>query len=289
MREIATLHELEKNKRWENIYTRVLSYLKKEEKHSFESYRNYIIAGFTWYDIQRQTETDSKIVIYMTTEDLLLIIDDDETYRKIVDIKHGIHDVEQDGKEIEYLSNERFLFHLFSKLLQSDRNSLEVYEAEIISVADLVIAGVQAEPLQVIVSYRRELMRVGQYLESLASLFEEFYANDNGILSEEGMRLVDILCKRTARCQEFIIVLREHIEQMRESYQAQIDIRQNDLMRVFTVVTSIFMPATLLVGWYGMNFQMPELAWEYGYEMVTILGILVIILPLIYFKKKKWY
>lgn len=84
--------------------------------------------------------------------------------------------------------------------------------------------------------------------------------------------------------------LRESAEQAREAYQAQIDIEQNNVMKIFTVLTAIFLPLTLLVGWYGMNFQyMPELGWKYGYVYVIGLSVVTCVICFVLFKKKKWF
>ena len=84
-------------------------------------------------------------------------------------------------------------------------------------------------------------------------------------------------------------MLREYSLQISEAYQTQIDIRQNIVMKVLTVVTAIFLPLSLIAGWYGMNFQyMPELHWHYGYLYVFILSIIVVIGCLWIFKKKKF-
>ena len=60
-------------------------------------------------------------------------------------------------------------------------------------------------------------------------------------------------------------------------------------MTVLTVITTIFMPLTLIAGWYGMNFvNMPELGWKYGYPVVIVVSAAVVAFCLILFKKKKW-
>lgn len=60
-------------------------------------------------------------------------------------------------------------------------------------------------------------------------------------------------------------------------------------MTLLTVVTTIFMPLTLIAGWYGMNFKyMPEFEWRLGYPVVILVSILIVIFCLILFKKKKW-
>ena len=78
--------------------------------------------------------------------------------------------------------------------------------------------------------------------------------------------------------------------QLVEAYQAQIDIEQNNLMKIFTVITAIFLPLTLMVGWYGMNFKyMYELDSVYRYPVFIICSIIVCIVLIIYFKKRHWF
>lgn len=71
-------------------------------------------------------------------------------------------------------------------------------------------------------------------------------------------------------------------------YQTQVDIQQNRVITFLTVVTTIFLPLTLITGWYGMNFSnMPELGWKYGYLIIIVLAIEVLIAEICYLKKKK--
>ena len=77
--------------------------------------------------------------------------------------------------------------------------------------------------------------------------------------------------------------------QLRDLYKAHIDIKQNRIMTVLTVVTTVFMPLTLIVGWYGMNFKyMPELEWRLGYPIVIVISLIIVAGSLLFFKLKKW-
>ena len=77
--------------------------------------------------------------------------------------------------------------------------------------------------------------------------------------------------------------------QVRDLYHGQLEVRQNHTMTLLTVVTTIFMPLTLIAGWYGMNFRyMPELEWRWGYPIVIAVSIVIVVVSLIFFKKKKW-
>ncbi len=76
---------------------------------------------------------------------------------------------------------------------------------------------------------------------------------------------------------------------MLDIYLSSISNRLNAVMKVLTILATIFIPLTFVVGIYGMNFKyMPELEWHWGYYTVWIIMVLIGVLMLIYFKKKKW-
>ena len=102
----------------------------------------------------------------------------------------------------------------------------------------------------------------------------------------EGIRL---LREKIGRLHQEAGMLREYSTQVREVYQAQIEIRQNKIMKSLTIVTAIFLPLTLIAGWYGMNFAMPELQWAFGYPAVAVLCAAVAAFCLWFFKKKHYF
>ena len=83
--------------------------------------------------------------------------------------------------------------------------------------------------------------------------------------------------------------MREYTAQVRELYQSELSVKQNRIMTVLTVVTTIIMPLTLITGWYGMNFKyMPELESPMAYPVIIGIVIAIAITGIIYFKKKEW-
>ncbi len=103
-------------------------------------------------------------------------------------------------------------------------------------------------------AWRQELLRLKRYYEQLDSIFDELAENENSLLGPETARRFSNLNNRTERYLNTVQSLRESVAQLREAYQSQLSIQQNDLMKIFTVVTAVFLPLTLLTGWYGMNF-----------------------------------
>ncbi|MFH1429791.1 MAG: magnesium/cobalt transporter CorA, partial [Candidatus Margulisiibacteriota bacterium] len=89
---------------------------------------------------------------------------------------------------------------------------------------------------------------------------------------------------------ESVETLREMVAGMMEIYNSNISNRMNEVMKVLTVIATLFIPLTFIAGIYGMNFKyMPELEWRWGYYSVWLVMIMVAITMLVYFKKKKWF
>lgn len=83
--------------------------------------------------------------------------------------------------------------------------------------------------------------------------------------------------------------LRDVIASMLDTYLSSISFKMNDIMKVLTIISTIFMPMTLITGIYGMNFEnMPELGWQYGYQITVILILSLGAIMLLWFWKKKW-
>lgn len=82
---------------------------------------------------------------------------------------------------------------------------------------------------------------------------------------------------------------RDNISSVMESYQFGVNNKTNNVMQLLTIISTIFIPLTFIAGVYGMNFEnMPELSWKYSYFVILGLMLLIFILMLIYFKRKKW-
>lgn len=136
---------------------------------------------------------------------------------------------------------------------------------------------------------QKKLLVYKRYYEQLQYVLDDLQESKNGLIDEENMRLFTLLTRRIERLSRNALVLREYVTQVRESYEAETDISLNSIMRLFTVVTVIFLPLTLLVGWYGMNLQMPEYHWIWGYPFVIAVSALIVLFTVIIFKKNKWF
>lgn len=134
------------------------------------------------------------------------------------------------------------------------------------------------------------LQELEEMLSQLEDMVCEFEENENKFFTDIEMRQFHMVEKRIARLKNEAQILREYGLQIRELFQAEIDIRQNRIMKILTIVTTIFLPLTLVAGWYGMNFSnMPELSWKYGYPAVIVISLVIVMICLWIMKKKKFW
>ena len=136
---------------------------------------------------------------------------------------------------------------------------------------------------------RMEIRDLQNHYEQLLDLAEELEENENGFFQQENLRYFRQFLSRVERLRDMATALRDYNIQIHDLYATQVDVRQNRIMTILTVITSIFLPLTLIAGWYGMNFRyMPELNWPWSYPVVIAVCIVIVVVCLVYFKKKKW-
>lgn len=81
----------------------------------------------------------------------------------------------------------------------------------------------------------------------------------------------------------------DRLDYLQDTFLGLVNIQQNKIIKIFTIVSVIFMPPTLIASMYGMNFKfMPELNWKYGYLFALFLMVSFVAVILIYFKRKRW-
>lgn len=186
------------------------------------------------------------------------------------------------------LTSIRVLYAFFTNMTKNDSEELEALEDEISDIEERVLNDETEDYIKDIVAMRKKLMLYKKYYEQLLDVAEGIEENFNGILSSGALRYFKMFTARVDRLNRNLNNLRDYVTQVREAYQNQVDIGLNAIMKLFTVITAVFLPLTLLAGWYGMNFKyIPELQWQYGYVYVIGISIAIVVFCIFYFKKKK--
>ena len=184
---------------------------------------------------------------------------------------------------------ERFLYDFLEFIVQGDMPMLERYETELDRMEEDILQD-RAASVQVRVNeIRGNLRELAIHYDQLIDLGQELEENENGFFQESQVRYFRMFLNRMQRLHDTAASLREYTMQVRDLYHAQLEARQNRTVTLLTVVTTVFMPLTLIVGWYGMNFRyMPELESPFGYPVVIGVSVAIVVLSLLFFRHRKW-
>ena len=184
---------------------------------------------------------------------------------------------------------ERFLYDFLVQLIRDDQSLLSRYEKELETIESSILAGEDDGVMTRLHELRGNISDLRTHYEQLLDFGQALEENENNFFSPENVRYFRLFNNKITRLLDSSAALRDYSVQLRDLYQSQLDVKQNRIMTVLTVVTTIFMPLTLIVGWYGMNFRyMPELEWRWSYPVVIAASVVIVVVSLIFFKLKKW-
>lgn len=180
----------------------------------------------------------------------------------------------------------RFLFNFVTEFLERDYELLDSMERSLMAMEEEASQRETEDYQEKLMPLRRELLILRSYYNELVDFAKNLQENENGYFRKKQISYFDTLEDRADRLMNKTVQLLEYAEQVKDAYQSRLDARQNRSMQFLTIISTIFLPLTLITSWYGMNFQnMPEL--QNGYPAVILLSILVIVLCIWIFKIKK--
>ena len=211
---------------------------------------------------------------------------------KIIDKEDSIRQMFLDaiGRFRQHATMEKVIYGVLERLLSSGNRGLVMTERQIIAMEREVVNGkVDSELNTEIFDLRNRLSTLKNYYEQLIDIGESLQENENDLFEEEDLRYFKIFTDKSERLSNNTQLLCDNLIHLREAMDATLNYNLNNTMKLFTMVTIIFQPLTLIVGWYGMNFKyMPELGWKFGYLYVIVLSIVVVGVILYWFKKRKF-
>lgn len=263
-----------------NINEKLLYDCMNGRTSKFESYEGLDYISLKIPIINNLLKQSKKVSMFLQKNVLVFISDGNDILEEVISkSKTG---------EIKGLNLSKLLYAFFDKLTFEDTYHIEELEYDIAALEEGLMTSKNDNYLKKIIMLRKKLLKLKRYYERLLNIAESIEENDNGLIDKKIIRYFRMFTNRINRLYQNVNNLRDYVTQVREAYQAQVDINQNQLMRLFTVVTTIFLPLTLIVGWYGMNFNMPEYGWSYGYPFVISISVSVVVLCGVWFKKNKW-
>lgn len=171
------------------------------------------------------------------------------------------------------------------RVLRHHQNRLEIIEDEMDVIEEEILTATRTVQLKQIISFHRQILGLKRSLNAHQSVF----ARLKNIEKPEYGDLQEELIFEMQRVINNAHQTHDMMESLREAYQAAVDNRANDIMKVLTLVATIILPITLLTGYFGMNFDiMPFIHQPYGILAFYAISTFIFLVVVIYFRKKKW-
>jgi magnesium transporter len=154
---------------------------------------------------------------------------------------------------------------------------------------EAVIEDPRPETLQEIHALKQEMIRIRRSLWPLRDIVNSLVRGESILVSDDVVVFLRDVYDHTIQVIDTLETSRDMLTGMQDIYLSSVSNRMNEVMKVLTIIATMFIPMTFLAGIYGMNFKhMPELEWPWAYPAfwVAIIGIFVFMV--IYFKRKRW-
>jgi magnesium transporter len=153
---------------------------------------------------------------------------------------------------------------------------------------ELVVHPLQ-QSLRKINQLKKEMIFLRKAVWPLRELITGLERTDSPLIEESTHIYLRDVYDHTIQVIDTLETLRDMVSGMLDIYLSGLSYKMNEIMKVLTLIATIFIPLTFVAGVYGMNFHyMPELTWEYGYITVWGVMIAIVIVMLSYFRKREW-
>ena len=262
----------------------------QEERRYFRSsiavYEDYCFSTITVTDAEHPHDDEDCVAVYIR-KNLFLVVD---VYDRDMSTSRNFKSA-LNRYPASTVSLERLIYAFLDSIIARDNRVLEDREFQIHKLEEGIFEGEVDEDFnRTLLNHKTDLLYLRNYYVQFMDIAQELINNENELFSEDGLLYFRIFHDKAERLMQNVTMLGDNVLQLREAYQSMLDVNLNNTMKVLTVISSIFMPLTLITGWFGMNFvNMPMLKWQYGIPAVVGLSAVVVVFMVIYMKKKKWW
>ncbi|GLC32152.1 magnesium transporter CorA family protein [Clostridium omnivorum] len=181
------------------------------------------------------------------------------------------------------------LYYILDRIIVRNYDVISSLEAQ----ADKIEISILKNPKQVqideLIHLRRQVYKIRKFLNPLRYIGDSLISNDNSIIKQDSLKFFKNLNNKLDKLMMALESLIQNLALVREAFESEIANKTNDLMKVFTIIATIFLPLNLITSMYGMNVKhIPLVGIDYGYYYIVLIMILVSIFMIFLFKKKKW-
>lgn len=197
--------------------------------------------------------------------------------------------IDREGSRLRSMKADYLLIALMDLVVDHYLSVVENIGDEVQNLEDMIYDNPVKQHLYTVMSNKRTLLYLWRIIQPIQESLYTIKGIPTELINQSNKIYLEDVYDHLSTVRDSLDLYIELNNSMRESYSYSIGLKTNEVMKLLTIISTLFIPLTFLVGVYGMNFEnIPELSWEYGYFYVWGLMILITVLLIFYFKKRKW-
>lgn len=279
--------EIEKLGNHYNLHPLVLEdIVNTSQRPKIDDYNDYIflVAQMMYYDADEQIVNEQ--ISFILGKNYVLTFQEAEG-----DVFDMLRDRIRNGKgRVRQHGSDYLLYALIDSIVDHYYAIIETMGNKVEELEDQLFEGIREEEItNEIQTLKREILKIRRAIFPLREIINRIEKSESSLIEEKTQRYFSDVYDHVIQISETIEIYREMIWSLMDMYMTNISNKMNEVMKVLTIIATIFIPLTFIAGIYGMNFEyIPELQLKNGYFYIWGLMILIFIGMLYYFKRKKW-
>jgi magnesium transporter len=256
------------------------------QRPKFEDYEKHIYIVLKMLSFSNENQS-------VETEQVSLILGPNYVIsfqERVGDVFEQIRDrIRKSKGRIRKMGPDYLCYALLDAIVDNYFAILEKFGEKIESMEEEVISNPTERTVQQIHSLKSEMIALRKSIWPLRELINGMQKSDSSLINETTDIFMRDVYDHTIQIIDTIESFRDMVSGMLDIYLSSLSNKMNAVMKVLTIIATLFIPLTFVAGIYGMNFKyMPELEWRWSYPIVWLIMIAVAIVMLCYFKRKKW-
>ena len=255
------------------------------QRAKFEDYENYVVSIMKMIDYHNDELRSEQLSVVLL--DGMVISFQEANGGDAFDLIRNR--IRQGKGRIRKMGADYLAYALIDAVVDYYFNILEKIGDKIEILEEELISDPKEATMQQLHQMKREMIFVRKAVWPVRELISNMERSESELIQEgTGIYLRDVH-DHTVRVIDTIETYRDLLSGMMDIYLSSVSNRMNEVMKILTIITTIFVPVTFIAGVYGMNFDyMPELHSKWGYPAVWAVMLLIIFSLIFYFKRKKW-
>ncbi len=269
-----------------NLHPLVLEdILNTNQRPKVEDYRDYLYIVLKLFDVSENDIMVTKQVSLILAKNLVISFqDDDEPIFNALLKRIKTKENQINSRGADYL-----LYSIIDTIIDSYFLDLENVEDNIERIEYNLIENTSPEVLKRIHSIKMDIITLRKTMRPLQEMLSTLESTEYFQIDESTDYYLRDVHDHSLQIYEMLESLRDRTSEILDIYLSSTSNKLNEIVRVLTVISTVFVPLTFVVGLYGMNFNnMPELREPLGYPVVLAVLLIIALFMLLYFKRKKW-